>query len=127
MASGPCPAPGPSLPPPHPIHPRPAPPTPPQVDLAALYEGLLPGQHVYRLRSLVCCYRAHYLAFVLLPELNAWVMLDEGRASRVGGWADVRRKVGPRAGGGPCCCAWLASLLCAPCRLWLPLVPPSCC
>ena len=64
------------------------------MDLAALYEGLLPGQHVYRLRSLVChdgpqrC-----VAFVLLPELQAWVMLEEGgRASRVGSWAELRRK-----------------------------------
>ncbi len=65
----------------------------PQVDLAALYEGLLPGQHVYRLRSMVCYQGPHCAAFVLLPELQAWVMIDDaGRASRVGGWAELRRK-----------------------------------
>ena len=64
----------------------------PQVDLHAVYRGVNPGQHVYRLRSLVCYYGAHYFAFVLLPELGAWVMFDDTRVSRVGSWADVRRK-----------------------------------
>ena len=75
---------------------RPLPPPtlpPPQLDLAAVYRGLPPQQHVYRLRSLVCYYGAHYFAFVLVPELGAWVMFDDTRTSRVGSWADVRRKV----------------------------------
>ncbi len=63
-----------------------------QVDLATVYPGLQLGQHVYRLRSLVCYYGAHYFAFVLLPELQAWVMIDDTRVSRVGSWGDVRRK-----------------------------------
>ncbi|GAB4821090.1 hypothetical protein N2152v2_008136 [Parachlorella kessleri] len=63
-----------------------------RVDLHAVYRGVNPGQHVYRLRSLVCYYGAHYFAFVLLPELGAWVMFDDTRVSRVGAWADVRRK-----------------------------------
>ncbi len=58
----------------------------------AVYRGLHPGQYVYRLRSLVGYYGAHYFAFVLLPELQAWVMFDDTRVSRVGSWADVRRK-----------------------------------
>ncbi|GAB4821097.1 hypothetical protein N2152v2_008143 [Parachlorella kessleri] len=67
-----------------------------RVDLAALYEGLLPGQHVYRLRSLVCHAGGPQrccCAFVLLPELGVWVLLEGGgKASRVGSWAELRRK-----------------------------------
>jgi hypothetical protein len=63
-----------------------------QVDMHSVYRGLHPGQHVYRLRSLVGYYGAHYFAFVLLPELQAWVMFDDTRVSRVGSWKDVRRK-----------------------------------
>lgn len=60
-----------------------------------MYEGLLPGAHVYRLRSLVCYYGAHHQAFVLVPEAGSagsWVMVDGARATRIGTWADVRRK-----------------------------------
>jgi hypothetical protein len=63
-----------------------------QVDLHAFYRGLAPGQYVYRLRSLVGYYGAHYFAFVLMPEQQAWVVIDDARATRVGSWADVRRK-----------------------------------
>jgi hypothetical protein len=70
------------------------PPSPPrlQVDLHSVYRGVAPGEHVYHLRSMVCYYGAHYFAFVLLPEQQAWVQIDDTRASRVGSWADVRRK-----------------------------------
>ncbi len=57
-----------------------------------MYSGLAPGRHAYRLRSIVCYYGAHYFAFVLLPELQAWVMIDDARVTRVGTWADVKRK-----------------------------------
>lgn len=62
-----------------------------QLDLASIYEGLLPGQTVYRLRALACG-GAQHAAFVLLPELAAWTMFDEGGRSTIGAWADVRRK-----------------------------------
>ncbi len=65
---------------------------PPQVDLGHVYHALDTGLHVYRLRSLVGYYGAHYYAFVVLPELGRWVMFDDTRVSNVGGWADVRRK-----------------------------------
>ncbi len=64
----------------------------PQVDLASVYQGLQPGCHLYRLSSLVCYYGEHYFAFVLLQQLGAWVMFDDSRISRVGSWAEVRRK-----------------------------------
>jgi hypothetical protein len=63
-----------------------------QVDLRELFEGLPAGRHVYRLRSMVCYYGAHYQAFVLVPDLGRWLMFDDTRVSNVGGWADVRRK-----------------------------------
>ena len=59
-----------------------------------MYRGLPPQQHVYRLRSLVCYYGAHYFAFVRHPELGVWLMFDDTRVTRVGSaWDDVRRKV----------------------------------
>mgnify|MGYP001086253949 CR=1 FL=1 len=63
-----------------------------QVDLAEVYSGLPPGRHLYRLRSLVCYYGAHYFAYVLLPELQAWAKIDDTHVSKVGDWADVKRK-----------------------------------
>lgn len=62
-------------------------PLPPQVDLGSVYRGMAPGQNVYRLRSMVCYYGAHYFAFVLLPELGAWVQVRGcGGVCLVGGW-----------------------------------------
>ena len=63
-----------------------------QVDLGEIYRAVEPGQLLYRLRSLVCYYGAHYQAFVLLPELGRWLMFDDTRVSNIGTWADVRRK-----------------------------------
>ncbi len=62
------------------------------MDLAEVFSGLAPGKHLYRLRSLVCYYGAHYFAYVLLPELQAWAKIDDTHVSRVGSWADVKRK-----------------------------------
>jgi ubiquitin C-terminal hydrolase len=62
------------------------------VDLHSFYHGPIPGQHVYRLRSLVCYYGAHYFAFVLLPDRCEWVAIDDARVSPVGSWQDVRAK-----------------------------------
>ncbi len=63
-----------------------------QVDMAAMYRGAQPGQHVYRLRSMVCYYGAHYQAFVLVPDLGRWLMFDDTRISNIGTWGDVKRK-----------------------------------
>ena len=46
----------------------------------------------YRLRSMVCYYGQHYQALVLVPEAGGWLMFDDTRVARVGGWAEVLRK-----------------------------------
>ena len=55
---------------------------------------LYPGARAqrYRLRSMVCYYGQHYQALVLVPDAGGWLMFDDTRVSRVGAWADVRRK-----------------------------------
>ncbi len=67
-------------------------PVPLQVDLGEVYQGTERGLHCYRLRSMVCYYGQHYQALVLVPEAGGWLMFDDTRVSRVGSWADVRRK-----------------------------------
>ncbi len=63
-----------------------------QVDLAALYEGLLPGQHVYRLCSVAARSGGCWVAFARLPEVQAWAVFDGAHARRVGAWGDVWRE-----------------------------------
>jgi hypothetical protein len=60
--------------------------------LQDLYAGVDPATPPYRLRSMVAFYGSHYSAFVLRPELGAWVMFDDAAVSRIGAWADVVRK-----------------------------------
>ena len=62
-----------------------------QVDLCDFYAGV-PRNARYRLCSMVCYYGQHYQALVLVPEAGGWLMFDDTRVSRVGAWADVRRK-----------------------------------
>ena len=62
------------------------------VDLSHIYQAIDPGAHRYRLRSMVAYYSAHYQAFVSMPDLNAWVLLDDAVVSRVGSWAEVVHK-----------------------------------
>jgi ubiquitin C-terminal hydrolase len=62
------------------------------VDLSEFYNGVAPGAVHYRLRSMVCYYGQHYLAFAWAHDLAAWLMFDDANVSRVGAWADVRRK-----------------------------------
>ena len=71
--------------------PRPVPSV--QLDLGEVYAGLPAGRELYRLRSMVCYYGAHYQAFVLVPELKRWLLFDDARVANIGTWADVRRKV----------------------------------
>ena len=75
---------------------RPASP-PLQVDLRELFSGLdqeasAVANARYRLRSMVCYYGQHYLAFVFAEELAAWLMFDDASVCCVGAWPDVRRK-----------------------------------
>ena len=67
-------------------------PTCPQVDLGEVYQGAERGAHRYRLSSMVCYYGQHYQALVLVPDAGGWLMFDDMHVSRVGSWADVRRK-----------------------------------
>ncbi|PRW57724.1 ubiquitin carboxyl-terminal hydrolase [Chlorella sorokiniana] len=62
------------------------------VDLGEVYQGVERGLHRYALRSMVCYYGQHYQALVLVPEAGGWLMFDDTRVTRVGTWADVRRK-----------------------------------
>ncbi len=61
-----------------------------------LYDGPLPGQHVYRLRSLACAHGhprgPRHCAFVQLPQRGGWALSDGGRTMHVGTWADVCRE-----------------------------------
>ena len=62
------------------------------MDLGEVYQGVDRGVHRYALRSMVCYYGQHYQALVLVPEAGGWLMFDDTRVTRVGSWADVRRK-----------------------------------
>ena len=65
---------------------------PPPPPLPQLYPDSPAGNPRYALRSMVCYYGQHYQALVLVPEAGGWLMFDDARVSRVGGWAEVRRK-----------------------------------
>ena len=54
--------------------------------------GVPPGIELYKLRSMVCYYGAHYQALVLLPGPNRWTLVDDASVSDVGSWADVQHK-----------------------------------
>ena len=47
---------------------------------------------VYTLRSMVAYYGSHYLAFVMRPDLEVWVMFDDAAVTKIGTWAQVVRK-----------------------------------
>lgn len=78
---------------PHHCPPDPPPPPPSlplaQVDLACVYEGLLPGQHVYRLRALVGSSAAQHVAVVRRWD-RSWAVLGGGRSGTLGSWGDAR-------------------------------------
>ena len=59
-----------------------------EVDIGQIYRAL--GQQLYRLRSMVCFYGAHYHAFV--HTSGRWVMLDDANTAVVGAWEDVVRR-----------------------------------
>ena len=60
--------------------------------LQQVYPDSAAGARRYALRSMVCYYGQHYSAFVWADDLGAWLMFDDAAVSRVGAWADVRRK-----------------------------------
>ncbi len=59
-----------------------------------MFQGLDREQHLYRPRSMVCYYGAHYQAFVLLPDAGGWALFDDASVSLVGdgSWRAVREK-----------------------------------
>ena len=61
------------------------------LDLSEVYLGLSKHKDIYNLRSMVCYYGQHYLAYVLMPG-NTWFMFDDASMQRVGAWADVISK-----------------------------------
>lgn len=61
------------------------------LDLGEVYDGVPECKHIYHLRSMVCYYGQHYLAYVLMPG-DTWFMFDDASMLRVGSWADVINK-----------------------------------
>lgn len=62
------------------------------VDLGEIYSGLGLGMHIYKLRSMVCYYGAHYQAFVLSPDLGKWLIFDDESITVIGSWESVKAK-----------------------------------
>ena len=62
-----------------------------KLDLGDVYEQVPSRQHIYHIRSMVCYYGQHYLAFVLMPD-NIWCMFDDASMQQVGTWANVVNK-----------------------------------
>eukprot|EP00192_Tetraselmis_astigmatica_P005526 CAMPEP_0117673744 /NCGR_PEP_ID=MMETSP0804-20121206/14645_1 /TAXON_ID=1074897 /ORGANISM="Tetraselmis astigmatica, Strain CCMP880" /LENGTH=515 /DNA_ID=CAMNT_0005482521 /DNA_START=1 /DNA_END=1548 /DNA_ORIENTATION=+ len=63
------------------------------VDLGEIYSGVgPPGQHLYRLRSMVCYYGSHYQAIVLSPDLDKWLIFDDESISVIGSWEAAKAK-----------------------------------
>ena len=100
------------------------------MDLGEVYHAVETGVHVYRLRSLVCYYGAHYFAFVLVPGPSGWLLFDDTRVSSIGSWEDVKRKVSHAVRGRAglvaprcLCLRGLALCPCASCLLPLAVLP----
>jgi len=62
-----------------------------ELDLGDVYLHVPQHKHIYHIRSMVCYYGQHYLAFVLMPD-NIWFMFDDASMQRVGDWASVIAK-----------------------------------
>ncbi|KAA6426044.1 MAG: hypothetical protein FRX49_03896 [Trebouxia sp. A1-2] len=61
------------------------------LDLADMYLGIEHEAFVYHIRSMVCYYGQHYIAYVLLSD-SLWYMFDDARVLQVGQWTDVVTK-----------------------------------
>ena len=60
------------------------------LDLGEVYLGLPKEHYIYKLRSMVCYYGAHYHAFVHTG--GQWIMFDDANTSAVGSWDAVMHK-----------------------------------
>ena len=58
------------------------------LDLADLYPGIAHDVSLYDIRSMVCYYGQHYIAFVLMRD-SLWYMFDDAHVLPVGDWNDV--------------------------------------
>ena len=58
------------------------------LDLADVYLGIAHGRFLYHIRSVVCYYGQHYIAFVLMSD-SLWYMFDDAHILCIRLWADV--------------------------------------
>lgn len=58
------------------------------LDLGKVYDGVLTGPHIYRLRSMVCYYGQHYMAYVFMHGAR-WYLFDDSNIIPVGSWQNV--------------------------------------
>ena len=56
-----------------------------------MYLGIEHEAFVYHMRSMVCYYGQHYIAYVLLSD-SLWYMFDHARILQIGQWTDVVTK-----------------------------------
>lgn len=57
------------------------------LDIRPMYHDLLAGQSIYRIRSMVCYYGQHYIAFARKKE--KWLMFDDATVHPIGTWSQV--------------------------------------
>ncbi len=62
-----------------------------KLDLADLYLGIRHGRFMYHIRSMVCYYGQHYMAFVIMSD-SLWYMFDDANILHIGHWSDVITK-----------------------------------
>ena len=53
--------------------------------------GVQHGSCMYLIRSMVCYYGQHYMAFVVLNDTQ-WYMFDDANIVHIGSWSDVISK-----------------------------------
>lgn len=64
-----------------------------QVQLSKVFSVQGGASAVYELRSIVCYFGHHYLAYVFSEELSLWLMVDDEEVVLAGRWADVCRAI----------------------------------
>ncbi|KAL0026649.1 hypothetical protein WJX79_000945 [Trebouxia sp. C0005] len=61
------------------------------LDLADIYLGIEREAFVYHMRSMVCYYGQHSIAYVLVSD-SLWYIFDDARILQIGQWTDVVTK-----------------------------------
>lgn len=64
------------------------------LDLALVLDGLdtTTSRPLYRLRTMICFYGAHFVLIAYNPAVNQWVQFDDSSVKPLGSWADVCEK-----------------------------------